>query len=124
MASSDYITFLEEALDTQRLGQRLQIGLAITVVLLGVVAIIVTQLFPDISGIANQKLLGALGGSTVSAFSALPIKQITERRSKIAALRFLLTGFQRLEQGDEASGVERTQLEERFWKLMDTCMGK
>jgi len=124
MERSDYIAFLDEALDTQRLGQRLQIGLAITVILLGVVAIIVTQLFPDISGIANQKLLGALGGGTVSAFSTFPIKQITERRSRMAALRFLKTGFQRLEKGEGTDSTEQEQLEERFWKLMDTSLGK
>jgi hypothetical protein len=124
MDRSDYITFLEEALDNQRLGQRLQISLAITVVLLGVVAVFVSQLFPEVSGIANQKLLGALGGATVSALSAFPIKQITERRSRIAALRFLLTGFQRLEQDDKTGSDEWPQLEARFWKLMDTSLGK
>lgn len=124
MDRSGYISFLEEALDNQRLGQRMQLILAVSVILLGVVAILVTQLFPDIAGIANQKLLGTLGGGTVSAFSAFPIKQLTERRSRMAALRFLLNGFRHLQEGRAEDSAERAQLEERFWKLMDASLGK
>ena len=123
MEHSDYITFLEEALKSQRFGQRLQVGLAVAVILLGVVAILVTQLFPDLSGLANQKLLGALGGGTISALSTFPIKQITERRSRIAALTFLLSGFRRLQRSGETDSEEQAQLEQRFWKLMDTSLG-
>jgi hypothetical protein len=124
MERRDYVIFLNEALDNQRLGLRLQSGLAFAVILLGALSILLTQLYPELFGIAGQEVLGALGGGTVSALSAFPIKQITERRARIAAMRFLRSGFQRAEQGGDGDSEALAQLEQRFWKLMDASLGR
>jgi hypothetical protein len=116
----EYIRFLEKAASGQRTAQRFHIGLAVGVVLLGLLAIVAAQIFASDTG----KWLITLGGTFVSTLATFPIREISNRRVKILAVEFLLDGFHRLqERRDAASGNEASLLTERFWRLVDTSLG-
>lgn len=123
MDQVDYIRFLEKAVRGQRLAQQFHVGLAVGVVVLGLLAVGGAQVFSGVLIPENQKWLVTLGGSFLSTLCAFPIKQIADRRTKISALEFLLDGFGGLgTKANDSSGKEAAQLTERFWKLMDASL--
>ena len=111
--------FIESAIRNQRHLQRLHLGLASGVIVLGAVLILVSQWFgaglvPD-----NLKQVVTLGGGFFSTLSSFPIKQSFDRRLKIAALTLLLAGLRRVQSGAPASPEETARLQERFDRIWD-----
>ena len=112
------VLFLQRAISSHRQLRRLQLALALAVLLLGVACIVVLQWFGGALVTDNVKQLGSLGGGFVATLSSFPLKQLYDRGFKIAALELLLAGFQRMV-GGRVSAEEATGLQQRFDKIWD-----
>jgi hypothetical protein len=122
MKGTDYIQFLKRSIRDQRMTLKFHISLAFIFVLLGLILIIVAlgKIIPE-----SQKLLATFTGIFISSVSAFPIKQISDRRTKISALEFLLDRFKKLENNEsDLANEESNILGDRFWKLTDTYGGR
>jgi hypothetical protein len=119
MLGAEQLRFVESAIRNQRQLGRLHLGLALGVIALGVVLFLVAQWFgagliPD-----NVKQLVALGGGFFATLSSFPIKQLFDRREKIAALEFLFAGLSKVEKGVYVSVEQKASLQERFDRMWD-----
>ena len=116
--AAESVALLEKAIGSQRQLQRLQLALAIAIVGLGILCIVVTQWFSVVVVPEAAKELGSLGGGFIATLSTFPLKQLYDRRFKIAALEYLLAGWRRIASGD-ASAEETAGLQQRFDKILD-----
>jgi hypothetical protein len=117
-SEQEKIVFLQNTIRSQQQLRRLQLALAIVVVLLGATCVVVLQWFSEGIVADNIKQLGSLGGGFLATLSSFPLKQLYDRGSKIAALEFLLAGFRRLA-GGQISTEEAVGLQQRFEKILD-----
>ena len=115
---AEKIQFLEGTLRSHRQLRRLQLALAIVVLLLGVSCVVALQWFSNGLVMDNVKQLGSLGGGFLATLSSFPLKQLYDRGFKIAALELLLAGFQRIASG-QVSNEEAAGLQQRFDKIWD-----
>jgi hypothetical protein len=115
---TEKIQFLEGTIESHRQLRRLQLALALFVLLLGIASVVVLQWFS--AGIVpdNVKQLGSLGGGFLATLSSFPLKQLYDRGFKIAALELLLAGFKRMA-GGQVSSEEAAGLQQRFDKIWD-----
>ena len=116
--AAECVALLEKAIGSQRQLQRLQLVLAIAIVGLGILCILVSQWFSVVVVPEAAKELGSLGGGFIATLSTFPLKQLYDRRFKIAALEYLLAGWRRIASGD-ASAEETAGLQQRFDKILD-----
>jgi hypothetical protein len=116
--AAESVALLEKAIGSQRQLQRLQFALAIAIVGLGILCILLTQWFSGVVVPEAVKELGSLGGGFIATLCTFPLKQLYDRRFKIAALEYLLAGWRRVEAGD-ASAEEAAGLQQRFDKILD-----
>lgn len=116
--AEESVALLETAIRSQRQLQRLQLALAVAIIALGTLCIVLTQWFSGAVVPEAAKGLGSLGGGFLATLSTFPLKQLYDRRFKIAALEYLLAGWRRVAVGD-ASAEEAAGLQQRFDKILD-----
>jgi hypothetical protein len=116
--AAESVALLEKAIGSQRQLQRLQFALALAIVGLGILCVALTQWFSGSVVPETAKQLGSLGGGFIATLSTFPLKQLYDRRFKIAALEYLLAGWRRAAAGD-VSAEEQAGLQQRFDKILD-----
>lgn len=114
----EQLRFIESAIRSQRQLQRLQLVLALVVIMMGLACIVVAQWFGTALVPDNLKQLVSLGGGFLATLSSFPLKQLYDRRLKISALELLSTRWQRMLAGD-LSPDEAAGLRQRFEKIWD-----
>jgi hypothetical protein len=112
------IRFIQSAIRSHQQLRRLQLGLALVVLLLGVACVVVLHWFGAALVPDNIKQLGTLGGGFLATLSSFPLKQLYDRGFKIAALELLLAGYRRMD-GGQVPPEEAAGLQQRFDKIWD-----
>jgi hypothetical protein len=118
------IDFLQQALLNQQTTLRFQVWLAFGLVGLGLGAItlgyfLAGSVIPD-----NLKWIPVLGGFFPPALTGFPLKEISNRRDKIAALNFLKGEFEGLQGSTvpvDTQHVER--LQQQLNQFIDKLLG-
>ena len=113
------IAFLEQAGRSQRAAMRTHVAYAVCTVLLGAAAVAVAQ---AVSGLADVKWLVSLGGALLGTLAGLPIRELLKRRERLAALRFLHEGFERL-RTEGASAGAADAYDDLFRSYLKSCLG-
>jgi hypothetical protein len=116
--ADEQLRFIESAIRSQRQLQKLQLGLALAVFVLGLACIVVAQWFGAALVPDNLKQLVSLGGGFLATLSSFPFKQLYDRRFKISALELLSARWQRMLAGDLAPD-EAADLRLRFDKIWE-----
>jgi hypothetical protein len=96
------VEFLRRAIASQQTTLRVQTSLAAALFSLGVTAVVLAFVRPDLLLPESLKGGQSLGGALIGVSGFVPI--FASRRDKVAALHFLLTGYER--QWAEAPNAE------------------
>lgn len=119
----DYINVLHRLLSNEQAAVRLQVGIALLVVLASVIGIALAVVFQGGFGGDSsllQKLLPLGGGGAVMMLSAVPLNSVFARRAKIEAIKFQIQEFERL---DDADPRMTERAEARFERLIGAVLG-
>jgi hypothetical protein len=115
-------SFLSRLIDNQRSAVRYYRAFAIAIFTLGVVVIVLALVWPGQPIGERIKTLLTIGGGVISSLSSFQLKEIWNRKDKIAALEAVRAHVAKL--GEEtADQAERTRAEEFLSQLVNKIMG-
>lgn len=102
---------LEQLIADQRRGLRYQMVFSFSLLLFGLLIVMTGLLLPANAEIVKQ--LVTLGGGFVTSLTALPVRDVLNRREKVSTLRQMITIRHRLGEKDQA------RLDEIAWKAVE-----
>lgn len=119
------INFLKLQIKHEGKMLRLQLYLGLFVFISGVV-IIIAAYWPGELIVRSEgtKWMLTLGGTFISSIASFPLRDISNRKDKIAALHFLCQEFEAtlaVETSIDTAYIE--ELRQRFWQLFDKLAG-
>lgn len=115
-------SFLNQLINNQRSAVKYYRVLAVSIFGLGAVVIILALVWPGQSFGERIKTLLAIGGGVISSLSTFQLKEIWNRRDRIAVLEAVRNQVASLKDksGEQA---ERTRIEELLNQLVGKIMG-
>ena len=117
-------SFLDRLLANQRQMYRVQLCIAISLVVAGLSLIAVGSVFAGVLLPDYWKWLLALGGTLVASLSSLKVNEIYSTKSRIDALSLLRADFVRASSPLAATPAEDlAMLEDRVRRLFDRTLG-
>ncbi|MDT7687981.1 MAG: hypothetical protein QOJ70_2782 [Acidobacteriota bacterium] len=115
-------SFLSRLIDNQRSAVRFYRAFAITIFGVGLGVMVLALVWPGESVGERIKTLMTIGGVVISSLSTFQLKEIWNRKDKIAALEAVRAHVGKLNEGD-ADQAERTRAEEFLSQLVGKIMG-
>lgn len=115
-------SFLSRLIDNQRSAVRYYRAFAIAIFALGIGVIVLALAWPGQPVGERIKTLLTLGGGVISTLSTFQLKEIWNRKDKIAALEAVRAHVGKLKEG-AVDQTERTRAEEFLSQLVGKIMG-
>lgn len=114
--------FLNQLINNQRAAVKYYRVLAIAIFVLGAIVIILALAWPGQSIGEKIKILLAIGGGVVSSLSTFQLKEIWNRKDRIAVLEAVKNQVGSLQE-KSADQAELTRVEEMLSQLVGKIMG-